>query len=65
MSKLLSWLEVFLSSPKVLGNISSFDNSEGFDNLVEMEEFLSKEFHSFLKLFFIGGHTEAPPQYVG
>ena len=47
LSKLLSWLKVFFSISKALGNISSFDNFEGFDNVVEMEEYFPKGFHYF------------------
>ena len=45
MSKLLSWLEVFLRNSKVLENISPFDNSERLDNVVELEEYFRKESH--------------------
>jgi hypothetical protein len=45
LSKLLSWLKVFFSSSKVLGNVSSFDNSERLDNVVELEEYFPKESH--------------------
>ena len=46
LSKVLSGLKVFFSSSMVLGNISSFDNSEGFDNVVKLEGYFPKEFHS-------------------
>ena len=45
LSKLLSGLKVFFSSFKALENIYSFDNSEGFDNVVDLEEYFPKEFH--------------------
>ncbi len=45
LSKLLSYLNLFFSSSKVLGNVTSFDNSEEFDNVVELEEYFPKEFY--------------------
>jgi len=45
LSKLFSWLDVLFSGSKALRNISSFDNSERFDNVVELEECLPREFH--------------------
>ena len=46
LSKLLPWLKVFLSSSRALGNNSSFNNSKGFDDLVELEKYLPKKFLS-------------------
>jgi hypothetical protein len=48
MSRLLSGLRIFFRSSEALGNMREFDNSEGFDNLVELEEFLPQEFHYLL-----------------
>lgn len=44
LSKLLSGLKVFFSSFKALENIYSFDNSEGFDNVVGLDGYSLKEF---------------------
>jgi hypothetical protein len=41
LSKSFSWLKVFFSSFIGLANRSSFDNSEGFDNVVELPECFS------------------------
>jgi len=45
LSKPSSRPEVFFSSSEALRNISSLDNYERFDNVVELEEHFPKESH--------------------